>query len=113
MGQPKTDTERLEHLRDDATRACLEAGAIRQCDEHEDVFLSMQDEAADREAYSLGSAMAFDGGADATHNEMALAIADAIGSANLKCPMCETVVPIKASVDKSSGPHAHDDDMAA
>ena len=113
MGQPKTDTEWLEHLRDDATRASLEAGAIRQCDEHEDVFLSMQDEAADREAYRLGSAMVFDGGTDATHNEMALAIADAIGSASLKCPMCETVTPIKASVDTSSSLHALNDNMAA
>lgn len=78
-----------ETLRDSATLACLQAGAIRQCPQHEDVLISTLDRHASRSAYRLGAAMVANGSVNATETDMARAIAHVLSAAALECPLCE------------------------
>lgn len=78
-----------ETLRDSATLACLNAGAIRQCPHHEDVFLAVFDRDASRTAYRLGAAMVANGTVEASEADMAHAIADVLRTAAIECPLCE------------------------
>lgn len=78
-----------ERLRDDATVACLRAGAIKQCPQHEDMFISAPDREPDRNAYRIGAIMVENGAANGTQDEMSAAVASVLDSTDIECPMCE------------------------
>jgi hypothetical protein len=91
MGYWKKEMERLQLLEGIAMNLLVQTGAVRECDDHEGVFIDRYDEEAVQEAQKIGSNMVKQGKVNATHAEFQAAIKNAIESAGVECYACANI----------------------
>jgi hypothetical protein len=88
MGHSKKEMERLQDLDRNAMHLLVETGAVRECDDHDGVFIDKQDEEAVRKAKKIGSNMVKQGKMNATQAEFQDAIKNVIEGAGHECYAC-------------------------
>ncbi len=88
MSLAKRELERLEGLRSDGKMALVKAGALKECDYHEDILIDQGDSDAVNKAYAIGTNMEKAGEVDGTREEFMAAIKHEIENSYIDCPYC-------------------------
>ena len=89
MSQIKRILENEDALRDDAIAIAVLAGAIKECSDHSETYLSCDDEDANRQAYAIGTTKIKNKELDYKREELMDAIKSAIDEAGEECYSCE------------------------
>jgi hypothetical protein len=85
MGYWKKEMVRRQELERIAMHLLVQTGAVRECDDHDRVFIDQQDEQALQEAQKIGSNMVEQGKVNATQAEFQAAMENAFESAGVEC----------------------------
>jgi hypothetical protein len=88
MGGAKREWERQQDLEAQATRPLLKAGAIKACDIHSDILVTLGDSDAEEGRLRHWDKHGESGRRDATREEFMDAIKSALEDTSDECPIC-------------------------
>lgn len=88
MGRAKAEMMRLDSLWSQAVGVAVKAGAVKECQAHEAIYVSQSDPEAESRAYAIGTNMVKSGQIDGTREEFIEAIQNALADAGDECTIC-------------------------
>lgn len=89
MGRQKEELARLEGLYAHAQAIAVQAGAIKECENHPGTFLTLDDTDAEKKAYAMATNKIKNGEISCKREELMDAIKSAITDAGDECYSCE------------------------